>query len=160
MPSVIVVFCPRTYYPYTYWLETTHLYYVTVSVGRKSESNLAVRFRRRIPHEVSVRQLLVSHSSEVWTGAGGFQDGSFHGSWHVVSSPLALVPSNTDFSLGFLSVFPTLCWLPPRVSDQVRDRVRERAGEGGSCSAFNDLVPAVYVIISALFYLLEASVWV
>lgn len=48
--------------------------------------------------------------------------------------------------------------LPPRVSDQVRDRVRERAGEGGSYSAFNDLVPAGYVIISALFYLLEASV--
>ena len=48
------------------------MFIVSVSVGEKLGSNLAVWFWLRISHEVLVKLLAgLLPSSEVWTGAGG-----------------------------------------------------------------------------------------
>ena len=58
--------------PHTYWLKTTNVYYLTVPMGEKFGSNLAVWFWLRLSHEVLVQLLAgLLPSSEGWTGAGG-----------------------------------------------------------------------------------------
>lgn len=69
----------RNQLPHTYWLNTTNVYYLTVSVGEKFESNLAVWFWLRIAREVLVKLLAgLLPSSEVWTGAGGTTSETAH----------------------------------------------------------------------------------
>ena len=122
MPSMVVLFCHATNDPYTYINQQTFM-------GQKSDSSLAVWFWIRIPHEVPVKLLLGLPSSEGWTGAGRFQDGSFHTCWHVVSSLQAVGRKPKDFSFDSLSA---LCWFPLEwvIKWETEDQVRDQAGEG------------------------------